>query len=89
MLGRLGIPYFITGSTASIIDGEPRFTNDIDIVARIEMSRASELCASFRLPDFSVSIDAVREAVRNRGQFNILHPASGLKFDMIVSPDTA
>lgn len=29
----LGIRYFITGSIASIFYGEPRFTNDIDVVA--------------------------------------------------------
>ena len=31
----LGIRYFITGSIASIFYGEPRFTNDIDVVADI------------------------------------------------------
>lgn len=35
-LERLGIPYFVTGSTASIVYGEPRLTNDIDIVAAVE-----------------------------------------------------
>ncbi len=28
----LGITYLVTGSTASIAYGEPRFTNDIDIL---------------------------------------------------------
>lgn len=32
----LGIRYFVTGSVASIFYGEPRFTNDIDVVADIE-----------------------------------------------------
>ena len=32
-LERLGIQYLVTGSMASIAYGEPRFTNDIDIVA--------------------------------------------------------
>jgi hypothetical protein len=31
----LGIPYLITGSVASIAYGEPRFTNDIDVIAAI------------------------------------------------------
>jgi len=35
----LGIQYFITGSIASIFYGEPRFTNDIDLVADIEEHR--------------------------------------------------
>jgi len=32
----LGIRYFVTGSIASIFYGEPRFTNDIDVVAEIK-----------------------------------------------------
>jgi hypothetical protein len=30
-LERLAVPYLITGSTATIAFGEPRFTNDFDI----------------------------------------------------------
>lgn len=30
-----GIPYFVTGAVAGIVYGEPRLTNDIDIVAEI------------------------------------------------------
>jgi len=32
VLERLSLPYFVTGSTVTIFYGEPRFTNDIDIV---------------------------------------------------------
>ncbi len=33
---KLKTPYFVTGSIASMTHGEPRFTNDIDMVADIE-----------------------------------------------------
>jgi hypothetical protein len=33
VLEDLQIPYFVTGAVASIAYGEPRLTNDIDIVA--------------------------------------------------------
>ncbi len=33
ILERLKIPYLVTGSMASMAYGEPRLTNDIDIVA--------------------------------------------------------
>jgi hypothetical protein len=33
-LEHLGLRYFVTGSVATIFFGEPRFTNDIDIVGR-------------------------------------------------------
>ena len=32
---RLRLTYLVTGSTASIAYGEPRFTNDIDIVVEV------------------------------------------------------
>jgi hypothetical protein len=32
VLEQLAVPYLVTGSTATIAYGEPRFTNDIDIV---------------------------------------------------------
>ncbi len=31
-LKQTGIPYFITGSLATIVYGEPQLTNDIDLV---------------------------------------------------------
>jgi hypothetical protein len=38
-LDRHGVPYAITGSQASSVYGEQRFTNDIDVVVDLE-SRA-------------------------------------------------
>jgi hypothetical protein len=35
----------------------------------------------FPPPDFYLSIDAAREAVRLQSQFNVIHPASGMKVD--------
>lgn len=31
-LEQMGLRYFVTGSVATIFYGEPRFTNDIDVV---------------------------------------------------------
>jgi hypothetical protein len=88
-LERLAIPYFVTGSTASIAYGEPRFTNDIDVVVDLSASRIRELCASFSSPEYYVSEPAVCEAVALRRQFNIIHPGSGLKIDVIIGKDTS
>lgn len=84
---RLGISYYITGSMASIRYGEPRLTNDIDIIANLNESQVSALCRAFPQPDFYVSEEAALDAVRTRFQFNILH-SSGLKADVIVPADT-
>ena len=80
----LGIPYFITGSMASIALGEPRFTNDVDVVADIPLSAIPALLAAYPPPEFYLSESAVREAVSRRFQFNIIHIASGLKVDVMV-----
>jgi hypothetical protein len=80
----LGLRYFVTGSTVTIFHGEPRFTNDIDVVVELSESRIGEFCRQFPEDEFYVSEAAVQEAVRRKGQFNIIHPASGLKIDVIV-----
>jgi hypothetical protein len=84
----LSIPYLVTGSMATIAYGEPRFTNDIDVVVRLERRQVDELCAAFPEEEFHVDRVTVIESIDRRSQFNILHPASGLKVDVIVAEDT-
>ncbi len=83
------IPYFITGSIASIAFGEPRYTNDIDVVADMSIQNSAQLLAAFPSPEFYVSESAVRAAVLKRFQFNIIHPTSGLKVDVMIPGDDA
>ena len=47
-LERLGIRYFVTGSTVTIVYGEPRSTNDIDIVVDLAPSRWASSAGSFQ-----------------------------------------
>jgi hypothetical protein len=88
-LEALAIPYFVTGSTASIAYGEPRFTNDIDVVVDLPASRIQAFCEAFPAPEYYVSESAAREAVARRHQFNIIHPGSGLKIDVVVAKDSS
>jgi hypothetical protein len=88
ILERLGFRYLVTGSTATIFFGEPRFTNDIDIVLDLPSARIADLCLAFPAEDFYLSEESVRRAVARGGQFNLLHPKSGLKIDFIVATDT-
>lgn len=89
VLEDLGLKYFVTGSVATTYYGEPRLTNDIDVVVALPGDRVAELCRSFHSPEFYVSEDAARQAVRDGGQFNVIHPTSGLKVDIVVPADTA
>jgi hypothetical protein len=86
---KLGIPYLITGAVAAIAYGEPRLTNDIDVVAKVEESDISRLKSGFPQGEFYFDEEAAKEAVCQRRQFNIIHPDSGLKIDIIISKKDA
>lgn len=87
-LERIGAHYLVTGSMATIAYGEPRFTNDIDVAVRLPFALADALCDQFPDSDFYLSRELVREVARGGGQFNIIHPASGLKVDVMVVDDS-
>jgi hypothetical protein len=83
----LGITYMIVGSYASGSYGEPRMTQDIDIVIDLQASQIDALCAAFPPPEFYVSEDAARQALQHRSMFNVLHPDTGTKIDLIIVKD--
>jgi hypothetical protein len=84
-----GIPYFVTGALAGIAYGEPRLTNDIDIVADVQEKDIEALLAGFPAEEFYIDADSIRAAMRRKSQFNIIHPASGLKLDIMVPEKSA
>jgi hypothetical protein len=82
------LSYAIVGSFASGAYGEPRFTQDIDIVIDLHVDHIDNFCQKFPEPEFYLSKPAVREAVARLAQFNVIHPSSGNKIDFIlVRPD--
>jgi len=87
-LEELSIPYLVTGSVATIAYGEPRFTNDVDVVVRLPLNAIEHVLAAFPEEEFYLSREAMRDAVLRSTQFNILHPRSGLKIDVIVADDS-
>jgi hypothetical protein len=74
----------VTGAVASFIYGEPRLTQDIDIVADIQEKNLPKLLRFFPEDEFYLERLSVERAVRERSQFNIIHPSSGLKIDVII-----
>ena len=84
-----GIPYMITGSQASAYYGEPRFTRDIDIVADIKPEQAKDFVTYFPASEFYRDQETIEEEIKKRGQFNIIHVASGLKIDIILTKTTS
>jgi hypothetical protein len=85
---RLGVPYRIVGSMASMAYGEARFTNDIDILTDLRPDQVEAVAQEFPPPDYYVSPTAAREAIRDRRQFNIIHVPSGLKLDIVQRKDS-
>ena len=79
------VPYAVTGAQASIMYGEARFTNDIDVVAALTPELLARFLAHFPAEQFYVSADAATEAVKSGGQFNIIHPSSAQKVDVIIA----
>ncbi|WP_425615320.1 hypothetical protein NA78x_005235 [Anatilimnocola sp. NA78] len=81
---RLQIRYAIVGSVASIAYGEPRFTNDVDVVADLQLEHVEPFLSAFPGPDFYCSREAMQSAIRKRFQFNVIHSAEGVKADIII-----
>jgi hypothetical protein len=85
---RLKIPYLIGGSVASSVLGIPRSTQDVDLVADFEETVISELLAGLE-QDFYLSEIAVREALKLRSSFNLLHNDTGIKVDVFLVKEQA
>jgi hypothetical protein len=85
VLEQLAIPYMVVGSFTSGAYGEPRLTNDIDVVVDLTMNQIESLCAAFPPDHFYVSREAARSALLQRGQFNVIDPESGNKIDFMIA----
>lgn len=91
ILADLKIPYIITGGIAVVVWGRPRFTADIDIVVELEEKKIKQLASRLLGIDKDVYLDeeAINEALDREGEFNFIHPASGLKIDFWILTNDA
>ena len=74
----------VTGSVAAIAYGEARYTNDVDIVADIKKENIPDIMSCFPTDEYYLSEDSIKDAVFREFQFNIIHPSSGLKADIVT-----
>ena len=79
--------YALVGSIATMSYGEPRATLDVDVVIALGAADLDTISELFPTPDFYLSLDAAREAVRTATQFNVIHPSSGMKVVFFVAGD--
>lgn len=80
------VPFMVTGSTASAVYGQPRATNDVDLVIDPTPEQLDALLVLLK-PGFYVSTEAAREALAGREMFNVIDLESSWKADLIVRKD--
>jgi hypothetical protein len=88
-LDAAGVDYMVTGSFASTHYGEPRTTQDLDMVVRLEALGLERLLASLPEDDWYFSPEGARDALQRRRQFNLICQQTGWKADLIVQKDDA
>ena len=87
VLEREGIPFMLTGSYVSSLQGEPRASQDIDLVVQIAPSAAPALANAFPPPDYYLDEHAIRDAIASQGMFNLLDATGGDKVDFWILTD--
>ena len=83
LLDRAGIPAMVSGSLASSFHGQPRTTNDVDLVIAPTPEQLETFLAAVGA-DYYVSPEAARQALRDCGLFNVIDGRSGWKADFIL-----
>jgi hypothetical protein len=83
VLDSLSIPYLIGGSFASAIHGIARMTANTDLIADIRLDQADALAAALG-GAFYLDLETIREAIRRRGSFSMIHLQTMFKVDVFV-----
>jgi hypothetical protein len=84
ILQQLKIPFHITGGLVSSLYGEPRFTQDIDIVISLNPGSIRDSLVKELQPFFHINDQSVLKAVENQKMFQALHMETMLKIDFHV-----
>ncbi len=80
------IEYMVTGSMVLSVYSIPRMTRDIDIIIQVSTRDVGKIIALFR-NEFYIDEASVRQAIFDRGMFNIIHNTTVIKIDFIVRKD--
>lgn len=80
------VPYMVTGSVASSFHGTPRATFDLDIIIDPSETQLDNLLSELGNEHY-VSIAAAEQAFQQRGMFNLIDYATGIKVDFILRKD--
>jgi len=80
----IGLPFHITGGSISSAYGEPRLTQDIDIVVSPDVARirTDDLIDQLACSDFLFTERVLRQAVQTGNLFQLLDKTESLKLDI-------
>ena len=85
ILDGLAIPYHFTGGIASAFYGEPRFTQDIDLVIRLSVDDPTTSALLERLSNgYFINRHVIQDAIRRNSIFQALEEETGMKIDFHV-----
>lgn len=87
-LGRTGLRYAVTGAYAAMAYGDPRLTNDIDIILEASAGDAHRVATAFTAVGNYVPPEDVLVEEFSRpefGHFNVIQSVSGLKADVYLA----
>ncbi len=82
----LGIRYLVGGSFASSVYGVPRATQDVDLVADIGLGHVEALISALA-DEFYIDAGMIRDGIRRRASFNVVHLATMFKADIFIVRD--
>ncbi len=82
-LEELNIDYLIGGSFASTLHGMPRATMDADLVADLRFEHIPSFVELLQ-EDFYMHAEVIRDAIKNRSSFNLIHLLSAFKIDIFI-----
>jgi hypothetical protein len=80
------IPYMLSGSVAMSTYTVPRFTRDFDFIVYLKQEDALLLSDHFK-EGYYCDDDSIREAITQKGMFNIIDHKSNYKADFIILKD--
>ncbi len=86
-LAQAGISYMVSGSISSTFYGQPRSTQDVDIIIEATLENLQELVSILQNKDYYADEEAALEALSHTSLFNVFDASSGYRADFIIRKD--
>ena len=80
---KLNIQYMIGGSLASTIYGMVRTTQDVDIIAEMQLQHAQPFITALEA-DFYIDDEMIADSIQHKSSFNIIHRTTMFKVDVFI-----